>query len=73
VGLRTARHRVDRETLAFGLLQLLLTPFVVDYPLRFGALVGHVAAVSLVSGASILLLRLRETPVAPYSDWIRLN
>jgi len=55
----TARElrRIDRRTLGFGLVQLGLVPFIVDHPVLLWALVGHVAAVGAVTGASTLLLR----------------
>lgn len=56
----TVLRRVDREIILFSTAQLLLLPFLTNYPVLFVALAGHVAAVTVVSGASILLLRLRE-------------
>lgn len=53
-------RRADRETLAFGAVQLLLVPFLVGHPLLLVALVGHVAAVVAVAGGSLVLLRARE-------------
>ena len=53
-------RRADRETLLFGIAQLLLLPFLVGRPVLFAALSGHVAAVTVVSGSSLLLLRVRE-------------
>jgi hypothetical protein len=49
--------RVDLLTVAFALVQLLLVPFVWGRTLLTAAIVGHVLAVTLVSGASMLLLR----------------
>jgi hypothetical protein len=49
------RRRVDRATLAFGVLQLALVPFVLDQPLLVVALCGHVAAVVLVTGTARVL------------------
>lgn len=54
-------RRADRETLIFALIQLLLVPFILEYPVLLAALLGHVAAVFVVTTASLLLLRLRET------------
>jgi hypothetical protein len=61
-----ALRRADAETMLFGGAQLLLVPFVVEYRLLVVALVGHVVAVTLVSGMSMLLLKLRArtTPSA---------
>jgi hypothetical protein len=36
-------------------------PLLVDHPLLLAALVGHVAAVTLVAGGSLVLLRRRES------------
>lgn len=47
----------DREVLVFGLLQLPLIVFLTGQPILFAAVVGHVLAVTAVSGTSILLLR----------------
>jgi hypothetical protein len=52
-------RRADRETLLFGVTQLLLLPFLTDRPVLFAAISGHVAAVAVVSGSSLLLLRVR--------------
>ncbi|WP_255198279.1 DUF7530 family protein [Halorarius litoreus] len=59
----TARRtfvRADLETMAFGLVQLALVPFVADQPVLLVALVGHVVAVTAVTGLSLVLLRTRE-------------
>lgn len=55
---QTARAlgRADAETMGFGLLQLVLVPFLIDYPVLLTAVVGHVVAVTLVTGASLGLL-----------------
>ena len=57
----TARvfQRADIETWGFGVLQLVLVPFVAGRPILVTAVVGHVVAVTLVTGASVALLRLR--------------
>jgi hypothetical protein len=55
-----ALRRADAETLGFAVIQLLLVPFVIDYPVLLAALVGHVIAVTVVVGLSLTLLRLRE-------------
>ncbi len=59
---RTARtlRRADLENIGFGLLQLLLLPFVAGEPVLAAVLIGHVAAVAAVSGASVLVLTTRR-------------
>ncbi|MFT4881772.1 MAG: hypothetical protein ACI9CA_002461 [Natronomonas sp.] len=47
--------RADLETLGFGLTQLALVPFVLGQPVLLAAVVGHVLAVSTVTGLAILL------------------
>jgi hypothetical protein len=61
----TARtlQRADLETVAFGLLQLLLVPFITDFPVLLATIVAHVAAVTTVCGLSVVLLQVR-TPEA---------
>ncbi|MFP4529768.1 MAG: hypothetical protein ACLFNC_00600 [Halodesulfurarchaeum sp.] len=49
--------RLDAMTIGFASLQLVLVPVLGGHPLVQIALLGHVIAVALVSGASILLLR----------------
>jgi len=49
-------RRADGATLAFGGVQLALVPFVTDHPLLAGALLGHVAAVAVLSGTALLAL-----------------
>jgi len=51
--------RADLETLGFGLIQLVLVPFVIDRPVLLFAVVGHVVAVVTVTGLSLALLRVR--------------
>lgn len=51
----TDLRRVDVLTVGFALLQLVLVPFVRGKPLLVLALVGHVAAVVIVSGAAIFV------------------
>jgi hypothetical protein len=53
-------RRADRETLLFGVVQLVLVPFLLEHQVLLAALVGHVAAVVVVSGTSLVLLRARE-------------
>jgi hypothetical protein len=48
--------RADLETMGFGLLQLLLVPFLVGHPLLFWAVVGHVVAVTVVTSLSLVAL-----------------
>ena len=55
-------RRADRETMLFGFVQLLLVPFVLDYPVLLVALIGHVLAVVAVTSLSLALLRARKTP-----------
>ncbi|MFB6083751.1 MAG: hypothetical protein ABEJ94_05855 [Halorientalis sp.] len=66
----TARtlQRADLETMGFGLLQLVLVPFLASSPILRTAVVGHVVAVTLVTGASILLLRVRTEQATPSSS-----
>jgi len=53
-------RQADRESVLFGLLQLPLLAFLTDQPVLFAALTAHVAAVLLISGSSLALLRVRE-------------
>ncbi len=52
--------RADLGTLGFGLTQLALVPFVLGQPVLLAAVVGHVLAVSAVTGLAILLLRRQD-------------
>jgi len=72
---RSARYRFDPETArvfiradleiwGFGILQLVLVPFILDQPVLLAALVGHVIAVTVVTGVSVGLLRYRSRPAA---------
>jgi len=54
---KEAARRADALTIAFAGLQLLLVPFLLEEPLLLVAVSGHVAAVAVVSGFSILWLR----------------
>ena len=58
----TARvfQRADIETWGFGVLQLVLVPFVLNFDVLLAALLAHVAAVTVVTGASVALLELRS-------------
>ena len=58
---RRTLARADLETLAFGLVQLALVPFVLGRPVLLAALLGHVLAVTAVTGLSLVVLRARET------------
>jgi len=48
---------VDVRTLAFGLLQAVLLPFVWGHPVLVVAVAGHVVAVVVVTAASLYVLR----------------
>ncbi|MEF8851543.1 MAG: hypothetical protein V5A28_03850 [Haloarculaceae archaeon] len=56
---RRTLRRADLETLGFALLQLVLAPFLVGHPVLFYAVVGHVAAVAVVTGLSLAALSVR--------------
>jgi hypothetical protein len=56
---RRALRRADVETLGFGLVQLAFVPFLIGQPVLLAAVVGHVLAVTLVTGLSIGLLSIR--------------
>ncbi|MBV0902466.1 DUF7530 family protein [Haloarcula salina] len=56
--------RADLETWGFGVLQLVLLPFVLDQPVLLAALVGHVVAVTVVTAVSVTLLRVRSRTAA---------
>lgn len=49
--------RLDAMTIGFASLQLLVVPVLSGHPLLQVAVLGHVIAVAIVSGASIVLLR----------------
>ncbi len=53
-------RRADLEALGFGLLQLAFVPFLLDQPVLLAAVVGHVAAVSAVTGLAIAVLGVRS-------------
>ncbi|PSQ16911.1 hypothetical protein BRD00_08985 [Halobacteriales archaeon QS_8_69_26] len=57
----TARafQRVDGLAMAFGAVQALLVPFVLDRPVLLAALVGHLSAVTVATALSVGLLELR--------------
>jgi hypothetical protein len=57
---KSTRHRfarLDAMTIGFASLQLLVVPILSGHPLLQAAVLGHVVAVAVVSGASIALLR----------------
>jgi hypothetical protein len=58
----TARvfQRADIETWGFGVLQLVLVPFVLDQRVLLAALLAHVTAVTVVTGVSVTLLQIRS-------------
>jgi hypothetical protein len=56
---RRTFQRIDLETIGFGLLQLVLVPFVLEYPVLLATLVTHVGAITVVTGLSVVLLRIR--------------
>jgi hypothetical protein len=49
--------RLDAMTIVFASLQLLIVPVLSGHPILQAAVLGHVVAVGIVSGASIVLLR----------------
>ena len=49
--------RLDAMTVGFASLQLLVVPVLAGHPILQAAVIGHVVAVALVAGVSILLLR----------------
>ena len=50
-------RRIDGLTIGFASVQLLLVPILLGHPLLQIGVVGHVVAVLIVSGGSIVLLR----------------
>lgn len=62
-------QRIDMETAGFGVLQLAFVPFLIDQPVLFAGVVGHVLAVLVVTTLSVTLLTLRENETGTaYSD-----
>lgn len=57
---RRSLRRADLEALGFGLLQLAFVPFLLDQPVLLAAVVGHVIAVSAVTGLAVVLLETRS-------------
>jgi hypothetical protein len=58
-GARRALQKADLETLGFGLVQLSFVPFLLEQPVLLAAVVGHVIAVSAVTGLSVVVLQFR--------------
>ncbi|KYH26905.1 hypothetical protein HAPAU_07930 [Halalkalicoccus paucihalophilus] len=52
--------RVDRLNVGFGLLQVILIPFVIAHPSLVVALGGHILAVTTFSGLSYLIAKSRR-------------
>jgi hypothetical protein len=50
-------RRVDRLNIGFGILQVILIPFVIDHPSLVAALIGHIVAVTAFSGLSSLVAK----------------
>lgn len=51
---------VDRLNVGFGLLQVILIPFVISHPSLVAALSGHILAVTTFSGVSYLIAKSRR-------------
>lgn len=58
-GTTRALRRADIENVTFGVLQLVLLPFLPDQSILVAVLVAHVIAVGIITGISILLLTQR--------------
>jgi hypothetical protein len=52
--------RADLETMGFGVLQLVLVPFLTGHPVLLVAVVGHVLAVATVTTLSLVVLYTRS-------------
>ncbi|WP_299262399.1 DUF7530 family protein [Halorientalis sp.] len=63
-----ALQRADLETMGFGVLQVALVPFLASAPVLRTAVIGHVVAVTVVTGASVCLLRVRTETTTPSSS-----
>ena len=59
---RRTLARADLETMGFGVTQLVLVPFIIEFPVLLFAVLGHVVAVVAVTGLSVVLLRVRSGP-----------
>lgn len=51
-----AYRQIDAYNVAFGLLQLLLVPFLLDHPVLLTVVLGHVGAVTGAAALSVVLL-----------------
>ena len=51
-----ALRRTDANNIAFGLVQVALLPFLVEQPVLFAAVAGHVVAVTVVSAVALVTL-----------------
>ncbi len=58
---RQSLRRADMETCGFGLVQLVFVPFLLDQPVLLVAVVGHVVAVTAVTGLSLAALRQNQS------------
>nr|WP_284063376.1 hypothetical protein [Halobaculum sp. SYNS20] len=59
-GTRLRFRRLDALNVGFAFVQLALVPFVADRPILLFAVLGHVVAVTVVSGAAIALSLTKE-------------
>ncbi|WP_235853536.1 DUF7530 family protein [Halosimplex salinum] len=60
--------RADLETMGFGVLQLLLVPFLLDHTVLLVAVVGHVVAVAAVNSLSLLVLYRRTEGIGSITN-----
>jgi hypothetical protein len=51
-----ALRRTDATNVAFGLVQVVLLPFLGDHPVLFAAVLGHVVAVTVVSAVALVTI-----------------
>lgn len=56
---RRTLQKADLETFGFGVVQLAFLPFLTDQPVLFTVVLGHFFAVTVVTGASMVLLQLQ--------------
>ncbi len=63
-GTASQLRRAALSTTAFGLLQVLLVPFVRGYPVFFLALAGHIVAVVTVTTLALVFMGSRRTLLA---------
>jgi hypothetical protein len=54
-----ALRRTDANNIAFGLIQVALLPFLVEQPVLFAAVTGHVVAVTVVSAVALVTIESR--------------